>query len=118
MEVQVKSFVRVLALALTLTAMSVPGSAPAFAGSNSYLSFGFSGPRVSFDYRRYPRYRNYGYGPYYGPRYYSAPRYYTPYRSYNTRRGRSCSYWRARCAKSWGYGGRNYRGCLRYHRCL
>jgi len=28
-----------------------------------------------------------------------------------------CSYWSRRCARNWGYGGSNYRGCLRYHGC-
>ena len=114
MEVQVKSIVRVLALAVMLTGLNLPTAAPAFA--DSYVNFGFSGPRFSFNYQKYPRYRYYGYGPrYYSPRYYYAPRYSRPYRSY--RSGRSCSYWRDRCARSWGYGGKNYRGCLRYHRC-
>lgn len=32
-------------------------------------------------------------------------------------RGRSCRYWSRRCADNWGYGGSNYRGCMRYHGC-
>lgn len=31
--------------------------------------------------------------------------------------GSSCNYWHRRCVDSWGYGNKNYRGCLRYHRC-
>jgi hypothetical protein len=30
---------------------------------------------------------------------------------------RSCRYWSRRCANSWGYGNRNYYGCLRYYGC-
>jgi len=37
-------------------------------------------------------------------------------RHYRRRHG-SCRYWSRRCAHNWGYGGRNYRGCMRYHGC-
>jgi len=40
------------------------------------------------------------------------------HRRYHRSRGRGgCGYWSRRCARNWGYGGRNYRGCMRYHGC-
>lgn len=40
------------------------------------------------------------------------------HRHYRSRyRGGSCRYWSRRCANNWGYGGSNYRGCMRYHGC-
>lgn len=40
------------------------------------------------------------------------------HRSYRSRRrGDRCDYWSRRCEDNWGYGGSNYRGCLRYHGC-
>lgn len=39
--------------------------------------------------------------------------YYTPRRYY----GGSCDYWAQMCASNWGYGNRNYYGCMRYHGC-
>lgn len=40
------------------------------------------------------------------------------YRHYRSRyRGDRCDYWSRRCVDNWGYGGANYRGCLRYHGC-
>ena len=47
------------------------------------------------------------------PRYYYNPR---PRRSYR-RQESYCSYWSRRCAANWGYGGPDYRGCMRYYRC-
>jgi len=53
----------------------------------------------------------YGWPYYYSPYYYYGPRY-----NYSYGGGR-CSYWRARCADNWGYGGADFYGCLRYHGC-
>lgn len=40
------------------------------------------------------------------------------YRSHRSRyRGDRCDYWSNRCEDNWGYGGSNYRGCMRYHGC-
>jgi len=59
----------------------------------------YLGPRHRY-YRRYHYYR------------------YRPYRRrYYYRRHRSCSYWRRQCIRNWGYGNRNYYGCMRYHGC-
>jgi hypothetical protein len=38
-------------------------------------------------------------------------------RYHRSRRRGGCSYWSRRCAHNWGYGGSNYRGCMRYHGC-
>lgn len=38
-------------------------------------------------------------------------------RYYRSRHHGRCGYWSRRCADNWGYGGNNYRGCLRYHGC-
>lgn len=38
-------------------------------------------------------------------------------RYHRSRSGGRCGYWSRRCANNWGYGGKNYRGCLRYHGC-
>ncbi|RIA55083.1 hypothetical protein [Dichotomicrobium thermohalophilum] len=38
-------------------------------------------------------------------------------RYYRSRHRGRCDYWSRRCANNWGYGGANYRGCLRYHGC-
>ena len=73
------------------------------------VSFGYYGPGVSIYVGPRPYYY---YRPYYYRPYYYRP-YYVPRRIYRSR----CAKWRARCRRNWGYGGRNYRGCLRYHRC-
>ena len=65
-------------------------------------------PGFSLYFGRNPGYR---YAPY---RYYDYNRYYTPAPQY--RPGR-CEYWSRRCAASWGYGNKDYRGCMRYHGC-
>jgi len=65
----------------------------------------YIGPRHRYYRRRYYHRR------YYRPRYYRGRRY-----GYGRRYGR-CGYWRKRCARNWGYGGSNFRGCLRYHGC-
>jgi hypothetical protein len=86
--------------------------APKEAEAKTHFSFlyhgpGFSiyiGPRGYRYYRPYPHYRPYYYRRYYGPR---------VYRQYSGR----CSYWSRRCAANWGYGNRNYRGCMRYYGC-
>ena len=85
---------------------------PAEARSQSYFSFEYYGPGVGLRFGRYPRY-------YYRP-YRAYPYYYRPhrgYRYYAPRASRRCSYWRGRCARSWGYHNRNYYGCTRYHGC-
>jgi hypothetical protein len=62
-------------------------------------------------------YFGFGFRPrYYGNRRYYQPRRYRSNRSYRRRGGR-CGYWSQRCINNWGYGGPNYRGCLRYHGC-
>jgi len=38
-------------------------------------------------------------------------------RHYRYRHHRSCSYWSRQCAHNWGYGGKNYYGCMHYHGC-
>lgn len=38
-------------------------------------------------------------------------------RYHRSRYHRGCGYWSRRCAHNWGYGGKNYRGCMRYHGC-
>jgi hypothetical protein len=43
------------------------------------------------------------------------PRYYYPAQP---QYGGRCEYWRQQCIRNWGYGGPNFRGCLRYHGCL
>jgi hypothetical protein len=67
-----------------------------------------------------------GFHLYIGPRYRRYRRYHRPrryrryYRGRHYGRGRRygrCGYWRKRCARNWGYGGSNFRGCLRYHGC-
>jgi len=39
------------------------------------------------------------------------------HRYYRSRHHGGCRYWSRRCAHNWGYGGKNYRGCMRYHGC-
>ncbi len=86
-------------------------SKPADAGPR--VGFGYYGPGLSIYVGPRPYYyRPYYYQPYYYRPYYSRP-YYAPRPTYRSR----CSRWRSRCARNWGYGGRNYRGCMRYHRC-
>lgn len=103
----------VFAAAVLAAVLSLPHQAEA----GPRVSFGYYGPGVSIYVGPRPYYPPYYYRPYYGPYYYQpyyAPRrYYVPRRSYSSR----CAKWRSRCARRWGYGGRNYRGCLRYHRC-
>jgi hypothetical protein len=41
------------------------------------------------------------------------PYYYSP----RPRYGGRCDYWSNMCARNWGYGNRNYYGCMRYHGC-
>ena len=66
-------------------------------------------------HRKYRRYRS---GPsirlYFGtPGYYYRPRARRSYRRSNE----YCAYWSRRCAANWGYGGPDYRGCMRYYKC-
>lgn len=115
-------FVRV---AVVAAALAVAFALPSKSEAKTYLSFGYYGPGVSFYAGHYPYYYYpYRYRPYYyygyRPRYY---RYrYSYRRSYRYRRyarryrGR-CARWSRRCAANWGYGGNDYRGCMRYHGC-
>ncbi len=101
----------VLVAAAVLFAFSAANE-PAEARPYGY-SFGYYGPGVSIYVGPRPYYRPYYY---YGPppvyRYRPAPRYYS-YRAAPSR----CARWSNRCSRRWGYGNRNYRGCMRYHRC-
>lgn len=65
--------------------------------------------------RRHRRYRR---GIYVSPYIYSIPYgYYYPYRSRRYYGLPRCTKWHRRCVRNWGYGNRNYRGCMRYHGC-
>ncbi|MEM8876979.1 MAG: hypothetical protein AAGD23_03805 [Pseudomonadota bacterium] len=111
---------RYFAIMAAMAALLFAGlpSDPAEARSRTYYSFSYSGGSIGVTVGRAPRY-------YYAPRrrYYQ---YYVPRRSYYRyrrtrarvyrRSGGSCGYWHNRCVANWGYG-KNYRGCMRYHRC-
>ena len=107
----------VIGLAMPSAAHAVTGNinqAPKAENANGQLllAHGRHGRRF---YRRYPRSGIYFY---YNPaprRYYNY--YPKPRRSYR-RQESYCSYWSRRCAANWGYGGRNYRGCMKYYGCL
>jgi len=58
-----------------------------YGGPSIYLSLPFYGYAPAYSY--------YGYRPSYG----------------------RCQYWSNRCAANWGYGNRNYYGCMRYQGC-
>lgn len=91
---------------------------------------GYRGYRGYHGYRGYRGYGGYygypgpywGFGGYWGPNIYVAPYYYgygytaPPAYSAPPPSG-SCAYWSRRCAKNWGYGNSNYRGCMRYQGC-
>jgi hypothetical protein len=96
---------RVVAVTVMLAVLA--GHSPA---AKADTSFGFyvGRPGFSFYFDRAPRYR-------YRPYYYAPRPYYRAPRSY---RARSCDYWSARCGANWGYGNKNYRGCMRYYGCL
>ncbi len=108
-----------LKIMFAVAALLAFGSAAERAEARSSFSFGYYGPGVSIHVGRYPGYyyRPHYYRPYYyRPYYYPPRRYYRPYtyrRSYSGRCGR----WSRRCAANWGHRGRNYNGCMRYHRC-
>jgi len=106
---------RRLAIVLAAIAVLATSAAPQSAEARSYFSFRYSGPGFSFEVGRYPYYAPYS--PYYYgyPVYRPRPR--TYFRFSVRPRGGSCSYWGGRCAGNWGYGGANYRGCLRYYGC-
>lgn len=105
-----------------IAALFLLGAASKPAEARTYFSFGYYAPGISIYAGHYPYY----YGPYYS---YYFPRRYYRYRHryrprYRYRRayryrvyGGRCSYWGQRCAANWGYGGPNYRGCLRYYGC-
>jgi len=97
------------AVATTPASASLLGNAVSLAGQPTVKKAGvgfhlYIGPRHRY-YRRHYYYRPY----YYRRRYYR--------RRYHRRRYGRCGYWSKRCARNWGYGGKNYRGCLRYHGC-
>ncbi len=106
-----------------LIGLAMP-AAPAKAAAGDYdfgTGYAHGGHSYGHRYRYYaPRYRyryhrpRRGYGVYfhYAPRV-RPRRYHRTYRS----RGNRCGYWSRRCAANWGYGGKNFRGCMRYHRC-
>ncbi len=50
-------------------------------------------------------------------RHYGYHRHYHRRGRYHRRHYRGCRHWRHRCARNWGHGNRNYRGCMRYHGC-
>ena len=97
-------------------------------GYHGYRSYhGYRGYRGHSGWRRgyrgYYGYRRpyYGYRGYWGPTvyidpyydgYYDAPRYYRAPRAKG-----NCAYWSRQCAKNWGNGNSNYRGCMRYQGC-
>lgn len=54
---------------------------------------------------------------YFGTPYYYGYYPYYRYRYRRFRRAGRCGYWHRRCARNWGYGNANYRGCMRYHGC-
>ena len=109
-----------LRAAVVVAALVLAFGLPTKSQATAYFSFGYYGPGITFYGGHYPYYYYpYYYRPYpyyYGYRY----RYHRPYRYrryYKRRYAGRCSRWRSRCAANWGYGGSNYRGCLRYHRC-
>ena len=69
-------------------------------------------------HRRRHRHRRYRRGIYVSPYIYSIPYgYYYPYRSRRYYGLPRCTKWHRRCVRNWGYGNRNYTGCMRYHGC-
>lgn len=98
----------ILALGAALLAAPalMAGPTPAKAGGG----FGFSihKPGFSLHIGKHRRYRRH-----YGPRIHLRKHY---RKRYHRRAGR-CGYWKRKCARNWGYGGRSYRGCMRYHGC-
>lgn len=69
---------------------------------------GFGAPYYYGGY--YPYYDDYSYG--YDDYYYRPRRVRRAYRG-----SRSCRRTHRACVRNWGYGGGNYRGCMRYDRC-
>ena len=82
-----------------------PGAGPGSSGRYFY-----DGRRGHRDYRRWRGNGYYLYVP-------SPRRYYNPRPRRNYQPSRSCAYWSDRCAANWGYGGANYRGCMKYYNC-
>ena len=120
-----RTFFMAIAAAL-LIGLAMPSGAHAAAGdhdqspgSQLYNGGKYYKAHGNHRYRKHRRHRRNGIYFYYSPspRYYYAPR---PRRYYNPRpraRRGSCAYWSDRCAANWGYGGPDYRGCMRYYRC-
>lgn len=127
-----RAAIAAMGLGLVLAVTGLPGQsnqAQAQFGVDVYGG-GYYGPSVGFHigtggwHRPYRYHRHYRYHrPYYYGGYYRPYRWHRPYysrRHYVPRAPRaagSCAYWAQRCAASWGGGGANFRGCLRYHRC-
>ena len=104
-----------LAAGLGLATLTAAPQA-ADAGSRNfslYVGPGGFGLSVGPRYRRHRYYPYYGYGyrPYYKPRRYYRKRY------YRKRYAGRCHYKAKRCARSWGWHNRNWRGCMRYYGC-
>ena len=104
-----------------------PSAAHAVTGNiNQAPKAGTAGEQVQLVHsRRRGHYRHYrGHRPRSGFYFYynTAPRRYynyyypQPRRTYR-RQDNYCSYWSRRCAANWGYGGPDYRGCMRYYNC-
>ncbi len=95
--------------------------------ATGYYSFGYYGPGISIYTGHYPRHyyphHYYRHGYYYGhqPYYYGHRKRYTKRRYRRSHRYRKyagrCSRWSRRCSANWGYGNRDYRGCMKYHGC-
>lgn len=116
-----------LAAALTIAAgtasaaMAAPADTPAMTTARSTASVTiepagyyrpYYGPRYRYPRYGYPHY----YRGYYYPRvWWGAPAYVPPPRVVIPA-GR-CARWANACAANWGYGNRDYYGCLRYHGC-
>lgn len=99
-----------VAAAVMVLALAGAGSPAEAGGFDLYVG----SPGFSFGFGGYSRYYYdddpYHILPYPYPRY---PRYYQSPRN----QGGRCAYWSRRCAANWGYGNRNYRGCMRYYGC-
>lgn len=110
---------RIIAVSLivaTMAGLSPPAKADTsfgfYVGRPGFSLYVDRGPRYGYGpYRYYDRYGPYRY---YDRYYYERRPYYSVPRSYRTRQ---CTYWSERCVRRWGYGNKNYRGCMRYHGC-
>lgn len=94
-------------LALAAGAVALPQSAEA--GKRGHFSLASTGFSLYIG-------RGHYYSPYYHRRHYYHRRYYRPAPRYRARPSR-CQHWSRKCAANWGYGNKNWRGCMRYHGC-